>query len=162
MLNTQSNSEDLIIMMKSIAQVEMIDEKGDPQEMNLLLLLKRSRTMTVGLSPLENRNPESMSALGVIDQGHAVVQDQGDGVRVTHLMKKGGHDQKERRTSIDHPGIKGGEMNLLHKINLGGISLETSPRIKLNSKLGPTSKGLHHHCHHKRLHPHQLASKHRF
>ena len=135
MVNTQSNSEDLIIMMKSIAQVEIIDGKGNSQEMNPLLLLKRSRTMTIGLSPLESHDPEGMNVLGVIDQGHAVVQDQGDVARVTHLMKKGGHDQKERRMSIDHPRITRGEMNLLHKINPGGISLGTSPRIKLNSQL---------------------------
>ena len=75
-------------MTKSIAQIEILDGKGDLQEMNLLLLLKRSRTRTIGLSPLENHDPEGMNVLGVIDQGHAVVQGQGDVVGVTHLMKK--------------------------------------------------------------------------
>ena len=73
MVSSQSNSGDLIIMMMNIAQVEIVDGKGDLQEMNLLPLhLKKSRMVTIGHSPLVNLDPADMNTRGAIGLGHVV------------------------------------------------------------------------------------------
>ena len=84
----QNTNADPTIMKKSIALVEILDGRNDPQEMNLHLL-KRIQVTTIGQHQPQDLDLEGMSARDVIDLGHVVTQDQEGVEGTTHLTREG-------------------------------------------------------------------------
>ena len=111
---TAKDSMDLVITSKSIDLVEILDEGIDPQvKIHPLRIL---REMIIDHSHQEAPDLEDMSTQGVIGQGPVGARDLND-EEEAHLERRGGHDQKEERVSIDHPKIEEGGIPPLHHKN---------------------------------------------
>ena len=156
---SQDTNIDPIIVKKSIALVEMVGERGDPQGKNLHLL-KRTQMMTIGQHRPEDLDLESMSARDAISLGHVVTQDQGDVVGMTHLKRRGDHVQKREKMNIDHPKKREGEMTLLHQHSMRKISPRTDLPSNLNQRQSMINKRLGHHCHLQQLRLQHLVNRH--
>ena len=153
----QSINDDPIIRKKSIVRVEILDERNDPQEMNLNP--QRAQIMTIGLHRPGDLDLEGMSVQDVIDLGHVVARDPGDVERATHLTKGGDHAQKKERMNISHLKIGEGEMTLLHHRNKRKTGLRTDLPNNLNRKLTKNNRGPSHHCLCQQLSLHQLHNQ---
>ena len=84
-----------------------------PSENHHLLIL---RMMIIDHPHQEAPDLEDMSTQGVIGQGPVGARDLND-EEEAHLERRGGHDQKEERVSIDHPKVEEGGIPPLHHKN---------------------------------------------
>ena len=114
MIGNKQDSTGLVITSKSIDLDETLDEGIDLQvNIHPLRILLR---MIIDHPHQETPDLEDMSIQGVIGQGPVGARDLND-EEEAHLQRRGGHDRKEERVSIDHPKVEEGGIPPLHHKN---------------------------------------------
>ena len=145
------NNKGLIITNKSIDLVEILDEGIELQVKDHHLLTLRM--MITDHPHQEAPDPEDMSTPDVIGQGPVGARDlnvEGE----AHLKRRGGHDPKEERVSIDHPKIEEGGIPPLHhksKKLKGMRKTGISPSLPSQPKQRQWNLRIRHHYRHQIL-----------